>query len=190
MMEMMSQRFAGQLASELSEFKKQQEEETKNKIEELKQQHQRKIDELNQQRQDDRQRIEQQFQTQQQERKKHQDQISKILQETKEIQTNQDKLKKLTEIADFAPNLEITIGNGSQATTMKLGDIMKDGKNKVDNLEQNLGAVFSQIQNQLEDLQLQFKNQGEGFNQRPSRDITGIKSGCLPVKLKERCVIM
>ncbi len=190
MMEMMKQSFAGQLASELSEFKKQQEEETKNRIEELQQQHQRQIDELNQQRQDDRQRTEQQFQTQQEERKKHQDQISKLLQETQEIQTNQDKLKKLTEIADFAPDLEITIGKGYQATTMKLGDLMKDQKNKTNNLEQNLGAVFSQIQNRLEDLQLQIENQGEGFNQRPSLVIRGDKSGCcLPTKL-DKCVLM
>ena len=130
------------------------------------------------------------FKQQQEERKKHQDQISKLLQETKEIQTNQDKLKKLTEIADIAYDLEITIGQGSQAKTMKLGDIMNDQKTKANNLEQNLGAVFSQIQTQLEALQLQIENQGERFNQRPSRDITEIKSSCcFPVKLKEGCVI-
>jgi len=33
---------------------------------------------------------------------------------------------------------------------MKLGDIMKDQKNKTSNLEQNLGDVFSQIQLQFE----------------------------------------
>ena len=123
---------------------------------------------INQQQQDDRQRIEQQFQTQQEERKKYQDQISKLLQETKEIQTNQDKLKKLGEIADIAPNLEITIGNGSQAKTMKLGDIM-------DNLEQNLGAILSQIQ-------LQFETQGQRLDQieeaRPSSRIREVESSC------------
>jgi len=74
---------------------------------------------------------------------------------------------------------------------MKLGDIMKDQKNKTSNLEQNLGDVFSQIQNRLEDLQLQIENQGEGINQRPSRDITKVKSiCCLPDKLdKIKCVI-
>jgi hypothetical protein len=107
-----------------------------------------------------------------------------------EIQTNQEKLKKLTEIADFAPDLEITIGVGSQAKIMKLGDIMKDQKNKTSNLEQNLGDVFSQIQNRLEDLQLQIENQGEKYKQRPSRDITEIKSICCVPKLnKEGCAI-
>ena len=71
-----------------------------------------------------------------------------------------EKLKKLAEIADFAPNLEVTIGVGGQAQTMKLGDLMKDSQNKTHNLEQNLGEVFSQIQNRLEDLQLQIENQG------------------------------
>ena len=186
MMEMMSQRFAGQLASELSEFKKQQEEETKNRIEELKQQHQRQIDELIQQQQDDQQRIQQQFQTQQQERKKHQDQISKLLQETKEIKTNQDKLKKLAEIVDIAYDLEITIGHGSQARTMRLGDLMKDQKNKTNNLEQNLGTILSQIQ-------LQFETQGQRLNQieeaRPSSRIREAKSGCCFPPI-EKCVVM
>jgi hypothetical protein len=108
-----------------------------------------------------------------------------------EMKTNQEKLKKLTEIADFAPDLEITIGVGSQAKIMKLGDIMKDQKNKTSNLEQNLGDVFFQIQNRLEDLQLQIENQGERYNQIPSRDITEIKSGCcVPVKLNKECKIM
>jgi hypothetical protein len=73
---------------------------------------------------------------------------------------------------------------------MKLGDIIKDQKNKTSNLEQNLGDVFSQIQNQLEDLQLQIENQEEIINQRPSGYINEIKSGCCVPKLnKERCVI-
>ena len=155
------------------------------------QQQEQQINRLDQQQQDDQQRIQQQFQTQQQERKKHQDQISKLLQETKEIQTNQGKLKKLAEIADIAYDLEITIGQGSQAKTMKLGDLMKDQKNKTNNLEQNLGTILSQIQNRLEDLQLQIKNQGERFNQRPSGNITEIKSGCccFPSVRLDKCVI-
>ena len=67
---------------------------------------------------------------------------------------------------------------------------MKDQKNKNNNLEQNLGAVFSQIQTQLEDLQLQIENQEERFNQRPSGNITEIKTNCcFPVKLDKGCVI-
>jgi hypothetical protein len=74
---------------------------------------------------------------------------------------------------------------------MKLGDIMKDQKNKNSNLEQNLGDVFSQIQNRLEDLQLQIENQEERINQRPSSNITEIKSGCcLPKLNKQGCATM
>ena len=207
MMELMRQRFAEieqrleAKESEIEELKQQlqQSHQTLTQAVELEaqqreiilQQQEQQINRLDQQRQDDQQIIEQQLQMQQKERKKHQEQISKLLQETKEIQTNQDKLKKLAEIADFAPNLEINISEGSQAKTMKLGDLIKDQTNKKQNLEQNLGDVFFQIQNRLEDLQLQIENQGERYNQRPSRDITEIKSGCcVPVKLNKECKIM
>ena len=61
---------------------------------------------------------------------------------------------------------------------MKLGDIMKDGKNKMDNLEQYLGTILSQIQ-------LQFEAQGQRLDQieetRPlSRIIDAKSSRCLP----------
>jgi len=70
------------------------------------------------------------------------------------MQNHQQKLKKLAEIADFAPNLEITIGEGNQARNMKLGDIMKGQgsttQSQIQILEHNIGNVFSQISAELE----------------------------------------
>jgi len=105
------------------------------------------------------------------------------LQETKEIQSSQQKLKKLEAIADFAPNLEIIVGVGSQAKTMKLGDLMKDSKSKTNNLEQNLGDVFSQIQLQLETQQQRLDQMEE---RRPKTIIREAKSCCLP----RECALM
>jgi hypothetical protein len=251
MMAMMQQQFGGQFA----EFKKQQDEENKSKIAELKQQHEQQINELKQQllletqqreialqqhEEENRKRTEQQIQAEKEERqrqleedrirteelysqqqeqigqitqqneqqinrldqqreedrirteqqiqaekKERQKQILKLLQETQETKTNQQKLKKLAEIADFAPNLEVTIGVGGQAQTMKLGDLMKDSQNKTHNLEQNLGSIISQIQ-------LQFENQEQRLDQieesRPSPIIRGVQSSCFPKS--KMCVLM
>ena len=69
---------------------------------------------------------------------------------------------------------------------MKLGDIMKDGKNKMDNLEQNLGTILSQIQ-------LQFEAQGQRLDKieeaRPSSRIIDTKSSCCFPEIKG-CSVM
>jgi len=97
------------------------------------------------------------------------------------MQNHQQKLKKLAEIADFAPNLEITIGEGNQARNMKLGDIMKSQgsttQSQIQILEQNIGNVFNQISTQLE-------QQDDRIDQieqnQPLSRVKPVESSCFP----------
>lgn len=70
------------------------------------------------------------------------------------MKDDHEKLGKLIDIAKIAPDLEITIGKGSQAMVMKLGDIIKNhDKNPQEKDLKIITEAFAQISSQIEELQ-------------------------------------
>ncbi|MFM2200470.1 MAG: hypothetical protein RL769_525 [Pseudomonadota bacterium] len=102
------------------------------------------------------------------------------------MKDDHEKLGKLIDIAKIAPDLEITIGKGSQAMVIKLGDIIKNhDKNPQEKDLKIIAEAFAQISSQIEELQAK-TNQP---SLPSSKQITKASSGkCFPVAKK--CAIM
>lgn len=69
------------------------------------------------------------------------------------IKGNQQKLDKLQEIADFAPDLEISINLNGKEKVLKLGDLMQNKKDHFHQLTQNFGQILSDIHCKFEEVE-------------------------------------